>query len=139
MIQLSSKALIKPFDAGMGKADSSIEDNPSDVQSLEEFDHDDDTDDDSDAGLFDNRDKEDHGEDKGKSETLSEKEHSSLLDDTVRQQFVRLCPRYALGLFLFYLISDIGDLFLTALTTFIYNHSFNYHCPPGMAMILPGP
>jgi hypothetical protein len=79
-IQLSGKVLIKPFNAGMGKAGSGFENSPDDAPSLEEFDHDDNTDDDEDAGLFEGTNEEDDGEDE--DESLSEEEHSSLLDDT---------------------------------------------------------
>ena len=79
-IQLSGKALIAPFNAGMSKADSSPEnghDNVDNMPSLEEFDYSDDTDDDdSKLNLFEDQVEEDD------AENLSEEEHSSLLDDT---------------------------------------------------------
>ncbi len=58
----------------MGKAESSFENSPNDAPNLEEFDHDDDTDN-GDAGLFEDRDEEDNGE----NESLSE----SVLDNTL--------------------------------------------------------
>lgn len=84
-IQLSGKVLIKPFNAGMGKLESGFENSPDDAPSLEEFDHDDDTDD-GDAGLFEDRDEED-GEDE--DEPLSD----SVLDNTsaVRETVSKVC------------------------------------------------
>ena len=133
-IQLSSKALIKPFNVGMGKADGGVEDSPGDMPSLEEFDHDDDTDDDGDAGFFEDKDEEDDSE--GESEMLSEEEHSSLMNDTsaVRETVSKV--RLTISVFMFYLILAT---FLSASTTLICNHSFNYHRPPSMATSLPGP
>jgi len=55
-IQLSGKALIKPFNAGMSKGASGIENSTSDAPSLEEFNYDDDTDDSVDASLFEDKD-----------------------------------------------------------------------------------
>ena len=76
-IQLASKVLIKPFNAGMGKAEDS-ENSTSDAPSLEMLNQDDDIDDDGDTGLPDDRDVED--DDK---EILSEEEHSSIMADTL--------------------------------------------------------
>jgi hypothetical protein len=76
-IQLAGKALIKPFNAGMGKVEDS--DNcTSDVPCVEEFNEDDDIDDDGDNSLPDDRDVEDDND-----EILSEEEHSSLMADTL--------------------------------------------------------
>jgi hypothetical protein len=77
-IQLSGKALIKPFNAGMGKADSGPDD---DIPSPEDFEHNDDIDQDADSGdpdLFEFGNEEDDGE----LEELSEEEQSRLSDDT---------------------------------------------------------
>jgi hypothetical protein len=79
-IQLSCKALIKPFNAGMGQAECDIENSPNDAPSLEEFETDNDDTDNSDTGLFEDADEGDISEDEDKS--LREKEHSSLLDNT---------------------------------------------------------
>ncbi len=76
-IQLAGKVLIKPFNAGMGKAEDS-ENSTSDAPSLEMLNQDDDIDDDGDTGLPDDRDVEDDDE-----EILSEEEHSSIMADTL--------------------------------------------------------
>ncbi|HEX4019504.1 MAG TPA: hypothetical protein VHX63_00025 [Acidobacteriaceae bacterium] len=91
-IQLSGKALIKPFNAGMGKADSGV--NHDDEPSLESFDHNDDIRHDADARLFEDGDEEDDGD--GESETLSEEELSALMDDTsaVRETVSKVCYSY---------------------------------------------
>ena len=77
-IQLSSKVLIKPFNAEMGKADTSLENTGNDIPSLEEFDYTDDTDDNVDSRDFS---EDGNKEDNGEFEKLSEEEHSYLLDD----------------------------------------------------------
>ena len=83
-IQLSGKALIKPFNAGMSKGGSGIENSTGDVPSLEEFNYDDDTDDGVDASLFEDGDEGDgDGDGDSKSETLSKEERASLLIDTL--------------------------------------------------------
>jgi hypothetical protein len=75
-IQLSGKALIKPFNVGMGKADSSVENGDDDMPNLEDFDDNDDTNDDTESGdIFEDRDEDDNDE-------LSEEERSCILDDT---------------------------------------------------------
>jgi len=76
-IQLAGKALIKPFNVGMGKAEDS-ENSTSNAPSLEMLNQDDNIDDDRDTGLPDDRDVED--DDK---EILSEEEHSSIMADTL--------------------------------------------------------
>jgi hypothetical protein len=84
-IQLSGKALIKPFNAGMGKVNSNIE--CDDVPSLEGFEeHEDDTD--GDVDIF-----EDRNEDDDNSETLSEEDQVALMDDTsaVRDTVSKVC------------------------------------------------
>jgi hypothetical protein len=80
-IQLSGKVLIKPFNAGMSKVESSFENCPDDAPSLEEFDHDDDTDA-GDTGLFEDRvEDEDEDEDESLSETVLE--NMSAVRETV--------------------------------------------------------
>jgi hypothetical protein len=81
-IQLSGKALIKPFNAGMGQTDSSPESGESgdvDMRNMEDFDHYDDADDDADPEVL--SDDGDEVED-GEGEILSEEEHLRILDDT---------------------------------------------------------
>jgi hypothetical protein len=75
-IQLAGKVLIKPFNAGMGKAEDP-EDSTNDAPSLEVFNEDDDTHDDGDTGL-----PEDDVEDDDE-EMLSEEEHTSIMADTL--------------------------------------------------------
>lgn len=78
-IQLSGKALIKPFNVGMGKADSGLENGDDNMPNLEDFNHNDDADDDADLGvLSDDGDEEE--DDFG--EMLSEEERLHILDDT---------------------------------------------------------
>jgi hypothetical protein len=87
-IQLSGKALIKPFNAGMGKADSSLENGDDDVPNMEDFD--DDAEDDADPGvLSDDGDEEEDDE----GEILSEEERLRILDDTsaVRETVSKVC------------------------------------------------
>lgn len=127
-IQLSGKALIKPFNAGMGKAASDVEDCTDDVPSLEEFDYDDDdVDGDDDAGPLEDTNEDDVD---GESDILSEEEHMSMLADTsaVRETVTKV----TLGFFFF----DIADLYPTASTTFLRNNSFDHHRPSSMATIL---
>jgi len=82
-IQLSGKALIKPFNVGMSKGGSGIENSTGDVPSLEEFNYNDDADDGIDASLFEDGDEGNgNGNGKNESETLSKEEHISLLIDT---------------------------------------------------------
>jgi hypothetical protein len=128
-IQLSGKALIKPFNVGMGKADIGTENSVTDAPSLEEFDYDDDGNGngDDEPGLL-----EDSGEDgtDGEEETLSQEELSALLANTsaVRETVSEVCQISVLF--------DIADLYLIALPTFLRHHSFDNHCPPCMATIL---
>ena len=75
-IQLSGKALIKPFNAGMGKRDSGPNSGDNDNPNLEDFDHNDDTGGDGDP--FEDRVEDDNNN----NNKLSEEEHSRLLDDT---------------------------------------------------------
>ena len=81
----------------MGKADRGVENSPGDMPSLEEFDYDDDTDDNGDASLFEDRDEEDDGE--GKSEMLSKEEYDIL---AVRETVFKVCLK--ISVFLFYLV-----------------------------------
>lgn len=111
-IQLSGKALIKPFNAGMSKAGSGSENTQNstgDAPSLEEFNYDDDTDDGVDASLFEDGDEGDgdgDGDGENESETLSEEERASLLIDTsaVRETVSKVSLRS-----ICFTISDIGD------------------------------
>jgi len=108
-IQLSSKVLIKPFNVGMGKVDTSLENAGNNIPSLEEFDHIDDTDNNADSGdISEDGDEEDDGD----FEKLSEEEHSCLLDNilAIRETVSKVTPKIYLHL------SDIVDMFL---------HSFN--------------
>lgn len=81
-IQLSGKALIKPFNAGMGKADSSPESGDHGPPTFEDFEGNDDAyldADPEDADLFGDG---YEGEDSEGLKELSEEEESRLLDDT---------------------------------------------------------
>ena len=128
-IQLAGKVLIKPFNAGMGKAEDS-EDSIGDAPSLDMLNQDDDTDDDGDTGLPDDRDVEDDDE-----EILSEEEHSSIMSDTVEvRDTVSKVRSHLISV-----SSDVADLLLTASATFLCDHSFDHHRPPRMATILPRP
>ena len=95
MIQLSSKALIKSLNVGIGKADVNTKDNLSYEPCLEEFDHDNSTDND-DSGLFT-----DEGNDNRELKMISEEEQSSILDDMSAVQDTVL--KVSCLLFLFYL------------------------------------
>jgi len=104
-IQLSSKVLIKLFNAEMGKADTSLKNTSDNIPSLEKFNHTDDTD-----NNVDSRDTSEDGdkEDNGKFEKLSKEEHSHLLDDTsaVHETVSKVLSKIYLYL------SDIVDKFL---------------------------
>jgi len=108
-IQLSSKVLIKLFNVGMGKADTSLKNAGDNIPSLEEFDHTDNTDDNADSGdISEDGDEEDNGD----FEKLSKEEHSCLLDDmsAIHETVSKVTSKIYLHL------SDIIDMFL---------HSFN--------------
>jgi hypothetical protein len=84
-IQLSGKALIKPFNAGMGKTDGSPENSHDDMPSIEDFEYDDDMETVHDAvsgdpDVFDIRNDKDDGE--LEDEEPSREEQLHLLDDT---------------------------------------------------------
>ncbi len=103
-IQLSGKALIKPFNAGMGKAASDVEDCTDDVPSLEEFDYDDDdVDGDDDAGPLEDTNEDDVD---GESDILSEEEHMSMLADTsaVRETVTKVTLGFFFSTLLTYIL-----------------------------------
>ena len=76
-MQLSGKALIKPFNLSMGKVDiaDSIEGSSYDMPSLEDFNHNEDIFNEGNAGGLEAKDEENN------SEGLSKEEHTLLLDD----------------------------------------------------------
>jgi hypothetical protein len=110
----------------MGKADSGLKNGDDDMPSLEDFDHNDGTDDDADSGnLFEDRDKEDNDDDK--FEKLSEEEHSRLLDDT--SAVCETVSKVRVHFKVYFHLSDIGDIFF---------HSFNnFHLQLFIQQLLP--
>jgi hypothetical protein len=109
-IQLSGKALIKPFNAGMGKVDSDLENGDDNVPSLEEFNHSNDTHDNANSGVLKEEEEDDNN---NKLEKLSEEDQSRLLDDTSadREMVSKVGGFY-------FCLSDVGDMFFYSFGNF---------------------
>ena len=85
--------LIKPFNAGMGKADNAdaIKDSPCDMPDLNDFNYNNDIFDEGEVDVLEDKDKEDNGE--GNCKILNEEEHLLLLSDTltVCEMITKMC------------------------------------------------